>query len=156
MKTLTPILGATMLALTMAALPAHAMTDTQCADAFAKADTHKMGYLTEADGMRYYAVHRAMDKPVDDGKLTREQFLMNCKADAYVMIDNKVDAGAPLPGSNSFTENQAKDRAIARGMTDVGKLTKDDKGVWRGAGMSDGKSASVAVDYKGNVVITQS
>ena len=156
MKIVTPVLGAALLALTMAAQPAHAMTDAQCTDAFTKADAKKMGYLTETDGTRYFAVHRAINQPVTDGKLTRDQFLMNCKADAYVMIDSKVDAGAPLPGSNSFTENQAKDRAIARGMTDVGKLTKDDKGVWRGTGMSDGKSASVAVDYKGNVVITQS
>lgn len=64
----------------------------------------------------------------------------------------KVDAGAPLEGANSFTEAQAKQRAADAGYTAVSTLVKDDRGVWRGTAMKAGKSASIAVDYKGNVV----
>lgn len=35
------------------------------------------------------------------------------KADVYT--PRKADAGAPLKGANSFTEGQAKDRAVAHG-----------------------------------------
>lgn len=62
--------------------------------------------------------------------------------------------GAPLKGSNSFTEGQAKDRAIAWGATGVTGLTKDADGIWRGTSTMDGKPSNVAVDFKGNVVFT--
>jgi hypothetical protein len=65
-------------------------------------------------------------------------------------------AGAPLKGANSFTEGQAKDRAVAYGATEVASLKKDDDGVWRGMAKEDGKSGEVAVDYKGNVVFQSS
>ena len=45
-----------------------------------------------------------------------------CKADAYKA--KKADVGAPLKGSNSFTEAQAKDRIIAHGMDGVSELKK--------------------------------
>jgi hypothetical protein len=85
-----------------------------------------------------------------DGKLTQVAFMEACKADVYAPA--KVDAGAPLKGANSFTEGQAKDRAVAHGATDVADMKKDDNGVWRGMAKLDGKSGEVAVDYKGNVV----
>ena len=58
----------------------------------------------------------------------------------------------PLAGANSFTEAQAKQRIADAGFTSVSALAKDDNGIWRGTAMKAGKSASVAVDYKGNVV----
>ena len=60
--------------------------------------------------------------------------------------------GAPVAGANSFTENQAKDRAMAAGFTSVSALTKDENGIWRGTASKDGNTVNVAVDYKGNVV----
>ena len=60
--------------------------------------------------------------------------------------------GAPLEGANSFTENQAKDRVVAAGFSNVSALTKDEKGIWRGTAVKDGKTVNIAVDYKGNVV----
>lgn len=57
-----------------------------------------------------------------------------------------IDSGAPLKGANSFTEAQAKDRAIAAGYTDVTGLAKDSNGIWRG------KSVNIAIDFKGNIV----
>lgn len=85
-----------------------------------------------------------------DGALNQQMFLENCKADVFKTA--AVDAGAPLAGANSFTEAQAKDRVVASGIGMPAAMTKDDKGVWRGTAMKDGKSVNVAVDYKGNVV----
>ena len=64
----------------------------------------------------------------------------------------KPDQGAPLKGSNSFTEGQAKDRAMAHGATDIGPIAKDGDGVWRGPASWTASPPRVTVDYKGNVV----
>jgi hypothetical protein len=65
------------------------------------------------------------------------------------------DAGAPLPGANSFTESQAKSRIEQLGYTNVTGLAKDSDGVWRGTAMKDGKSQRVAIDFRGNIVVGQ-
>ena len=62
------------------------------------------------------------------------------------------NAKAPVEGKNSFTEAQAKDRIQNAGYSGVSALKLDEKGVWRGTAMKDGKSASVGLDYQGNVV----
>jgi hypothetical protein len=101
--------------------------------------------------MRYAAAMHIRDiKLPADGRLTLAAFLDACKADAYVPA--KADAGAPLKGANSFTEGQAKDRALAWGATNLSGLAKDPDGIWRGTAMWDGKPGQIAVDYKGNVV----
>lgn len=63
-----------------------------------------------------------------------------------------TDAGAPLSGANSFTEEQARDRIAKAGYASVSALKKDDQGVWRGTASKDGHQVNVAVDYRGNVV----
>jgi len=60
--------------------------------------------------------------------------------------------GAPVAGANSFTEGQAKSRIESKGFSNVSGLKKDDKGVWRGSAMRDGKSVDVSLDFEGNVV----
>ncbi|MDB5524495.1 MAG: peptidase propeptide and domain protein [Rhizobium sp.] len=70
---------------------------------------------------------------------------------AVATTDTK-NATAPVEGENSFTEAQAKDRIVDAGYTDVSALKLDDKGVWRGTAMKDGKSTPVGLDYQGNVV----
>jgi len=60
--------------------------------------------------------------------------------------------GAPAAGANSFTEGQAKSRIEDRGFANVTGLAKDDKGLWHGMAMKDGKQVRVALDYQGNVV----
>ncbi|QDC02748.1 DUF4142 domain-containing protein [Mesorhizobium sp. 8] len=62
-----------------------------------------------------------------------------------------TESAAPVPGANSFTEAQAKDRIQNAGYADVSGLAKDDNGVWRGQATKDGKTLSVALDYQGNV-----
>jgi putative membrane protein len=59
---------------------------------------------------------------------------------------------APVPGANSFTEDQAKDRIEDAGYSNVSKLTKDDQGIWRGKASKDGKNITIALDYQGNIV----
>lgn len=135
----------------VAATPSFARTDGECAAAFSSADANKDGVLSEAEAPRYYAAHRISGKPVADGKLSRDEFMSACKADVYT-TPAKVDDGAPLKGANSFTEGQAKDRALHWGYSDVSSLTKDADGIWRGTAVRDGKKVNIAVDFKGNVV----
>jgi hypothetical protein len=85
-----------------------------------------------------------------DKRITSATFMEHCRKDVFKTA--ATDPGAPLKGANSFTEGQARDRAIARGFTDVTGLKKDDDGIWRGNATMDGKSIGVAIDYKGNVV----
>jgi len=59
---------------------------------------------------------------------------------------------APVEGANSFTEGQARSRIEERGYAQVTDLKMDDKGVWRGQAMKDGKTSMVALDYQGNIV----
>ena len=59
---------------------------------------------------------------------------------------------APVAGANSFTQGEAKSRIEKMGFSNVTDLKKDDKGVWRGRAMKDGKMVDVSVDYQGNVV----
>jgi len=65
---------------------------------------------------------------------------------------NGNNPGAPVAGANSFTEGQAKSRIESKGYTNVSGLKKDDKGVWRGTAMRDGKSVDLSLDFEGNVV----
>jgi len=138
---------------TFTMLPAYAATDAECQAMWTKADVNKDGVLTDAEAARYSAAMRVHDRKLTaDGKLDQATFVDACRSDVYAARKN--DEGAPLKGANSFTEGQAKDRAIARGLTSVADLKKDGDGIWRGSGMQDGKTVKVAVDYKGNVVAT--
>jgi putative membrane protein len=58
---------------------------------------------------------------------------------------------APLPGANSFTEGQARERIQNSGFSNVTGLRKDDNGIWRGLATRNGAQLPVAVDYQGNV-----
>lgn len=59
---------------------------------------------------------------------------------------------APVAGANSFTEDQAKSRIEEAGYTDVTELKLDDQGIWWATAMKDSKSATVGLDYQGNIV----
>ncbi|WP_254606458.1 hypothetical protein [Sphingomonas bacterium] len=54
-------------------------------------------------------------------------------------------------GRNSFTEAQARGRIAKDGYTGVGKLVKNENGVWQGTATKGGAKVNVALDYKGNV-----
>jgi hypothetical protein len=61
----------------------------------------------------------------------------------------------PLPGANSFTEGQARQRMQDAGFTDVSGLAKDQEGIWRGTAKYAGKQVKVALDFQGNVVAAE-
>jgi hypothetical protein len=147
----TPI--AAVLALACLSAPAFAMSESECTDLWKKADANADGVLSDAETGRYLAGMRMHQVRIpDDGRIDQQVFMDNCKRDVFKTATN--DAGAPLKGANSFTENQAKDRALARGYTDVSALKKDDAGIWRGTASMEGKSVGIAIDYKGNVVVS--
>lgn len=58
---------------------------------------------------------------------------------------------APVAGSNSFTESEARARLMKYGYTDISDLKKDDKSIWRGKAVKDGKSMPISLDYQGNI-----
>jgi len=58
---------------------------------------------------------------------------------------------APVAGSNSFTEGQAKSRIETNGFSNVSGLQKDANGVWRGKASRGGQLVDVSVDFQGNV-----
>lgn len=62
-----------------------------------------------------------------------------------------ANAPSPAKGANSFTQGQAQTRLKDNGFGDVGPLTKDQDGIWRGKATKAGQQVSVWVDYKGNV-----
>ena len=59
---------------------------------------------------------------------------------------------APVQGLNSFTASEARSRIEKLGFANVGKLTKDDNGIWSGRATKDGQQVDVSLDYRGNVI----
>ena len=134
-------------------LPAQASSDAECQDMWQKADVNHDGTLSDAEAQRYLAMMRVREHRLPtNNKIDRAAFLDACKADVFA--PHKADAGAPLKGANSFTEGQARDRALANGFGNVSDMKKDDDGIWRGHATQNGKQVEIAVDYKGNVVST--
>jgi hypothetical protein len=62
-----------------------------------------------------------------------------------------IDTTAPLPGANSFTEAQVRERLESNGYSGATGLKKDDQGIWRGSATRNGATTPVAVDYRGNI-----
>jgi hypothetical protein len=75
----------------------------------------------------------------------------NAETPAVATSDTK-NPTAPVPGHNSFTEAQARDRIEKAGYSGVTGLKLEDKGIWQSTATKDGKSVTVALDYQGNVV----
>lgn len=139
-------------AVMVAGAPAFAATDAECQEMWKKADANTDGNVSGGEAIRYMSFMRVAGMTVaTEGTITQTEFMNACKADAYKV--KAVDAGAPLKGSNSFTEAQTRDRIIAQGMDNVTGLTKDGDGIWRATAQHAGKPVQVAVDYKGNVVM---
>jgi hypothetical protein len=54
-------------------------------------------------------------------------------------------------GENSFTEQQAKERFEAAGLSGVTGLKLDEQGIWRAKATKGATTMSVGLDYKGNI-----
>ncbi|MDB5486426.1 MAG: hypothetical protein JWQ58_141 [Reyranella sp.] len=144
---------AAIFAVAFAAVPhlAFAANDADCAAEWAQADANKDGVIAGPEADRYIAYIRIRSQTApQDGRITKEAFLQACKGDVFKA--KAPDTGAPLKGANSFTEGQAKDRAVAAGYTDIATLAKDNDGIWRGPAKKGSDPVNVAVDFKGNVV----
>lgn len=160
-------------AATMAA-PAFAMSDAACKAEWDKADANRDGVLAGEEARPYLS---NMTSAPADGRITPALFMSSCQADTFKTTGTTgssivpaptptatlpasptttqtatVDPGAPLPGANSFTEEQAKDRVTKAGFASVSAMKKDDQGIWRGTASKSGATVNVAVDYRGNVV----
>lgn len=59
-------------------------------------------------------------------------------------------------GENSFTENQARQHIEKAGFTNVGTLTLDEQGIWRGTARKGATNVNVGLDFKGNVAAEKS
>ncbi len=121
-----------------------------CDADFATLDTDGNGYLSETESQRAYARSRVDGTTLGEQGLSKEDYNSLCASPNWA--ENKPEEGAPFEGANSFTEEQARDRAVAWNVTEVSALVQDEMGIWRGTGMVAGAQVSVAVDYKGNVV----
>lgn len=90
-----------------------AMTSADCEAKWKRADTNGDSMINETVSASYFAYCRIMGKAMADDKLDKAQFMTDCRAGIYGQA--AVGAGTPFEGANSFTETQAKDRAIAHG-----------------------------------------
>lgn len=72
-----------------------------------------------------------------------------------VSTSGEQNPGAPVAGENSFTEDQAKSRIEDAGYTEVSGLKLDDQGIWRAMASKDGKQVNVALDFQGNIVMSE-
>lgn len=70
--------------------------------------------------------------------------------DAINADANKTET-TQTPGSNSFTEGQARGHIEHAGYSNVTGLTKTPDGMWVGKAMKGGKTMDVSVDFKGAV-----
>lgn len=66
-------------------------------------------------------------------------------------VESKT-AAAPVPGKNSFTEAEARNRIESFGYSNVTQLHQDDQSIWRGTATKDGQQVPIALDYQGNIV----
>jgi hypothetical protein len=132
---------------------AAASSEAECAEQWTQADTNHDGVISGIEADRYLAYIRIRDqvKPPADGRITQDSFMQACQSDAF--IAKAAEPGAPLKGDNSFTQTQARDRAVAAGLTQVTTMVKDGDGIWRGTAKKGDARVKVAVDYKGNVVV---
>ena len=142
-----------VLAACCAVLPATAWASSEadCSAQWKSADGNNDGVLVGPEADRYLAYYRVRAHVAPaDGRIIQQDFMKACESDVFMA--KAPEPGAPIKGANSFTEGQAKDRALASGLNSVSTLNKDGDGIWRGTAMKDGKTVKVAVDFKGNVV----
>lgn len=58
---------------------------------------------------------------------------------------------APVPGENSFTEAQVKERLTEEGFTNIMHLQLGEDGIWRADAARGGQPVKVLLDFQGNI-----
>lgn len=125
------------------------MSGVECEGEFIALYANGDGFISQKESLRDTA-RASID--VDPQGLTGEQFMDLCASGTWAQA--APPAGAPLEGTNSFTEEQARERAAAWNVAEVSALALDSQGIWRGTGRMGANPVAVAVDYQGNVVTT--
>ncbi len=152
------VLVAAGVAIPCVAIPgiAAARSEAECAEQWTQADINHDGVIAGAEADRYLAHLRVRNQvtPPDDGRITQDSFMQACQIDTFI-ANAPAEPGAPLKGANSFTQSQARDRAIAAGLSQVTTMVKDGDGIWRGTAKKGDARVKVAIDFKGNVVVEQ-
>ncbi len=151
LKALTLLTSAVVVS-SASALWAQEAPVVDCATEFASFDADGNGRISEDEAPAVYARARVDGVTVSPEGLTSDEYAAICGSDHWKA--QAVDEGAPLEGANSFTEEQAKDRALSWNFTEVSALQQDDKGIWRGTAKQGDATVNIAIDYKGNVVAT--
>ena len=116
---------------------AFAASEADCAAQWKSADGNSDGVLVGPEADRYLAYYRVRAQVTPtDGRIDQKTFMQSCQNDVFMA--KAPEAGAPLKGANSFTEAQAKDRALAAGLTGLGLGAGDRVVLWmrRLAGLS--------------------
>jgi predicted transcriptional regulator len=101
--------------------------------------------------MKKYALIAALLALTPAAALAQDQSGTDAQTPAIATPDS-TNPDAPVPGKNSFTENQARDRITEAGYSDVKDLKLDEQGFWNAMAMKDQKQVHVLMDYQGNVV----
>jgi hypothetical protein len=68
-----------------------------------------------------------------------------------VTTPGETNPKAPVPGKNSFTEEQAKQRLTDEGYTEIMNLELSEDAIWLAEAMRDRQPFKVQLDYQGNI-----
>ncbi len=68
-----------------------------------------------------------------------------------VATPDEQNPNAPVPGKNSFTKDQVKQRLADAGYANPENLQLGDDGIWRGDAERDGKPVKALFDFQGNI-----
>ncbi|MFA5955543.1 hypothetical protein [Hyphomicrobium sp.] len=147
-------------ALMLVTSPVSAATDQQCQSLWKTADVDANGSLSRSEDKNSYiaSVEKGGGHLLQPDTLSRDEFLSYCKTDfsgvATQSPANTKDFGKGdlTPGTHPLAKEDAMKKFEASGFKDVRNLSLDDKGIWRGTAMADGKKKPVAVDQQGDIV----
>ncbi len=68
-----------------------------------------------------------------------------------VAMPDEQNPNAPVPGKNSFTEDQVKQRLTDAGYANPKNLQLGDDRIWRGDAERNGKPVKALFDFQGNI-----
>lgn len=104
---------------------------------------NKMVLISGAMMLTALTAHAQDTKPVEQPATTTET--------PAVTTPDSVNPAAPVAGSNSFTEDQAKVRMVDEGYSDITNLKLSDDGIWKADAMKNNTKVTVNLDYQGNI-----
>lgn len=104
---------------------------------------NKMVLISTAIMVTSFTAHSQNTQPVEQPSTTTDT--------PAVSTPNSKNPNAAIPGSNSFTEDQAKERLVNEGYTNITGLKLTDEGIWVAEAMKNNAKITVSLDYQGNI-----